>query len=78
MPPVLLCCPTTFEADVGGMTVGVEFCTYEAKVWNWTPPHGKNGTHWHLSTLAEHLWRSNSRCEHSEAVGGAFQQWWQQ
>jgi len=35
----------------------------------------KNGTHWHSSTLAEHLWRPNSGCEHSEVVDGAFQQW---
>jgi len=37
----------------------------------------KNGTHWHSLTLAEHLWRPNSGREHSEAVSGAFQQWWQ-
>ena len=36
-----------------------------------------NCTHWHLSMLAEHLWRSNSGCEHRE-VGGEFQQWQQQ
>ena len=29
-------------------------------------------------TLVECLWRPNSGCEHSEAVGGAFQQWGQQ
>ena len=28
--------------------------------------------------LVECLWRPNSGCEHSEAVDGAFQQWWQQ
>ena len=30
--------------------------------------------------LPEHLWRPNSGCEHSEALGGAFQQWqqWQE
>jgi len=27
---------------------------------------------WHLSTLAERLQRPNSRCEHSEAIGGAL------
>jgi hypothetical protein len=27
-------------------------------------------------TLAERLQRPNSGCEHSEAVGGEFQQWW--
>jgi len=46
---------------------------HEEKVWHW-----KNGTHWHTSAFAEHLWRQNSRCEHSEAVGGAFWQWQQQ
>ena len=50
---------------------------YEAKMWHWIPPWRKNGTHWHSSTLAEGLWSPNSGCEHSEAVGGAFQQWWQ-
>jgi len=24
-----------------------------------------------------HFWRPTSECEHSEAVGGTFQQWWQ-
>ena len=37
----------------------------------------KNGMQWHSGTLAEHGWRPSSGCEHSEAVGGAFQQWWQ-
>ena len=46
----------------------------EAKVRNWIPPCRKNCIHWHSSTLAERLWRPNSRCEHSEAVSGAFQQ----
>ena len=48
----------------------------QAKVWCWIPPYGKDSTHWHSSMLAECFWRSNSECEHSEAVGGAFQQWW--
>ena len=26
--------------------------------------------------LPECLWRPNSGCEHSEVVGGVFQQWW--
>jgi len=37
----------------------------------------KNCTHWHSSILAECQCRPNSGCEHSEAVGSAFQQWWQ-
>ena len=50
---------------------------YEAKVWNWIPLCRKNGTHWHSLMLAECFWRPNSRREHSEAVGGVFQQWQQ-
>ena len=52
--------------------------------WKWreawrhsVPPCGENGTHWHSSMLAGCLWRPNSGCEYSEAVGAAFQQWWQ-
>jgi len=51
---------------------------YGAKVRHWNPPCGKNGTHWHSLTLAEHLWRLNSGWVHCEAMGGMFQQWWQQ
>ena len=49
----------------------------EAKVCHWNPPCGKNGTHWHSSTFAEHLWKPNSKYEHNAAVGDTFQQWWQ-
>ena len=49
----------------------------EPKVCHSIPPCGKNCTHWHPSMRAEHLWISNSGCEHSEVMGGAFQQWWQ-
>jgi len=42
----------------------------------WIPPWLKHCTQWH-STLAEHSWRPNNGCYHSEAVGGVFQQWWQ-
>jgi len=38
----------------------------------------KNCTHWHSSTLAECLWRPNSRCQHNEMEGGVFLQSWQQ
>ena len=48
---------------------------YETKVWNWIPPHGGGYTHWCSLTLAKHSWSPNSGCKHSEAVGGAFQQW---
>jgi hypothetical protein len=33
--------------------------------------------HRHLLNIAEHLWGPNSGCEHSETMGGAFQQWQQ-
>jgi len=42
---------------------------YEAKWWNWILPFRKNC---HSLTLAEHLWRPNSRCEHSEGWVGHF------
>ena len=34
----------------------------------------RNCNHLHSSVLAEHFWRPNSGSEHSEVVGGAFQQ----
>lgn len=40
------------------------------------PPCRKNDAYWDSLILAECRWRSNSRCEYSEAMGGAFQQWW--
>ena len=48
---------------------------YGAKVCHSIPPSRKNGTHWYPSTLAEYLWGPNNGCEHSEVVGGVFQQW---
>ena len=36
----------------------------------------KSSTPWYSLGLTESLWRQNSGCEHSEAIGGAFQQWW--
>lgn len=35
----------------------------------------KKCTHWYSLTLAEHLWKPNSECEHTGAVGDVFQQW---
>ena len=55
----------------------LSWSAYEMKVWVGVPPCRKNGTHWHSSILAEHLWRPNSAREHSEAVGDVFQPWWQ-
>ena len=40
----------------------------EAEMWNWIPPCRRNGTHWHLLMFAEHLWRPNSGCEHTEVL----------
>ena len=51
---------------------------YEAKVCNLFPPWGKNSSHRHSSMLVECLWRPSRGWQHSEAVGGAFQQWWQE
>jgi len=34
-----------------------------------------NDIHW---LVTEHLWTQTSGCEHSEVLGGAFQQWQQQ
>ena len=31
--------------------------SYKAKVCHWIPPCRRNGTHWHLLMLDEHLWR---------------------
>ena len=49
----------------------------EGNVCHWIPPYGKNGIHRHSPMFPENLWRTKTGCEHSEAVGGAFQQWWQ-
>ena len=40
----------------------------EVKVCHWNPSCRKSCTHWHSVTLAEHLWWSNTGCEHSEVV----------
>jgi len=52
---------------------------YEAKVSHWILPCRKKMTFIDPLTSidAEHLWRSNSRYGHSEAVGCVFHQWWQ-
>ena len=73
--PIFHCCMT--DGSRGVIWKNVIWYESMDKVCNWIPPCIKNGTHWHLSTLAEHLWRPNSGCEHSEAVAGAFQQCWQ-
>ena len=50
---------------------------YEAKVCHWFLPHGKNDIHWDSLMLSECFWRPSSGCEHTEVVGGTFQQWQQ-
>ena len=75
-PPVfhciLLLCDSSLRGSRGAFWHG-SMC--ETKVWNWITPGAKNGTHWHSLTLAECLWKPNCECEHSEVVGGTFQQW---
>ena len=44
----------------------------EAKVCHWIPPCRKNGNYWHPLTLAEHLWRPTSGCEHNDMMGDVF------
>ena len=73
---ILCCCCVT----AGSRRAVWQNCVWhgsvdEAKVWNSILPWGKNGTHQHLSILAEYLWGPISGCEHSEAVGRAFQLW---
>ena len=75
---ITLCCCVTDGSRGGAWQNDVRHgSAYEAKVHNWIPSGRKNGTQWHSSMLAECLWRPNSGCKHSEAVSGAFQQWWQ-
>jgi len=49
---------------------------YQALVCHWIPLCRNNCIRWCSLTLAEHWWRPNSGCEHSEMMGGEFQQWW--
>ena len=69
---ITFCCHVT-DGSRGAVWHG---SMYEAEVCLWIPPCRKHSTHWHLLKLAECWWRPNSGCEHSEVVGGAFQQWW--
>ena len=74
---IMFCCHVTDGSRGAVWQNGVwHGSAYVAKVCHWIPPCSKNGTQWHSSILAECFWRPNSGCEHSEAVGGAFQQWW--
>ena len=76
--PITCCCCVTDGSRGAVWQNGVWHKSVdEAKVWNWSPPQRRNGTHWHSLTRAECLWRPTSGCEHSEVMGGVFQQWWQ-
>ena len=77
-PVTCCCCATDGSRGAIWQNGAWHGSMYEAKVRNWIPPCRKNSTHWHSSMCAECLRTANSGCEHSEAVGGASQQWWQQ
>ena len=65
-------------------TGGSRGAVWENSTWHWSAYRGvteflhveKNCFSWHSSKFAEHLWTPNSGCEHTEVVGGVFQQWW--
>ena len=74
--PITCCCHVTGGSRGAVWQSGVwHGSAYEAKVCHWIPPWGTNGTYWHSLTLAECFWRPSSGCEHTEVIGGAFQQW---
>ena len=75
----IMCCCRVTDGSRGAVWQNDIWCRSadEAKVCNWILLWRKNDTLWHSSVLAEHLCRPNSGCEHSEMVGGAFQQWQQ-
>ena len=68
------CCCCVTDGSRGEVWQNGVWCgsADEEKVCHWIPPCGKNDTHCHSSTLAEHLWRPESGCEHSEVWGGYF------
>jgi hypothetical protein len=71
-----LCCRATDSSRGAVWQNGVwHGSAYEAETCHWIHICGKNCTHWHSLTLAERLRRPYSGREHSEEVGGAFQQW---
>ena len=76
---ITLCCHVT-DSSRGAVWQNGVWCRNECEAWgcHWISPCRNNGTHWHLLTLAEHLWTPKSGCEHSEMMGSAFQQWQQQ
>ena len=74
--PITFCCLVTDGRKMAVWQNGVwRGSMYKAKLCPWIFLCGK-GTYSHTLMLAECLLRPNSGCEHSEAVGGAFRQWW--
>ena len=76
-PATCCCCETDGSRGASGGTVSDMEAHAKQRYTTEVLHTKKNGTYWHSLTLAECLWRPNSGCEHSEAVGGAFQQWQQ-
>ena len=79
---VMFCCCVTDGSRGAVWQNGVcHGSAYGAKVCYWITTcystGKKNDTPWHSLMLAEHFWRTNSVCEHSEAMVVVFQQWWQ-
>ena len=74
----VLCCSEqmTAEGQSDKMVSDMEVCMKQSCVTESFHAE-KNGTHWCSLMLAEHFWKPSNGCEHSETVGGAFQQWWQ-
>jgi len=71
----IACCCCVIDGSRGALTKmpsDMEVCEKQRCVPEFLHV-GKNSTHWHSSTLAEHLWGSNSGCEYIEAVVGACQ-----
>ena len=73
---ITFCCHATDDMRGTVWQVDVWYgSVYEVGVQHWICACWKNSIQWHSSVLTEHLRRPNGGCEHSEAVGGAFQQW---
>jgi len=66
------CCVTDGSRGAVWQNAILHGSAYEAKARHWIPPWRRRCTHWHLSTLAESLWRPNSGCKHNKAVVVCF------
>mgnify|MGYP001857242594 CR=1 FL=1 len=75
--PSCQCCPTDGSRRVVWQNGTWHGSVYEAKMCDQIASCIKRCTNWHTTVHAESLWRSNSRCQHSEVTGGALQLWWQ-